>query len=69
MAFLVRGPIAVTAVTQGQEGVPALCDGPYRNRTLMPEALETVLRDHQAWLASEAGPNDTRKSQPLRGEA
>ena len=62
MAFLVGGLLAVAAVAQGQEGVPKLCDGPYRNRTLTPETLETVLRDHQAWLASEAGSNDTRKA-------
>jgi uncharacterized protein YjbI with pentapeptide repeats len=42
-------------------GEPA-CDGPYKGRTLTPEELATVLRDHQAWLKSGSMRQDERKA-------
>jgi hypothetical protein len=38
------------------------CDGPYKSRTPTPEALETVLRKHQAWLDSDRKRDDDRRA-------
>ncbi len=38
------------------------CEGPYRGRTLTPEELATVLRNHQAWLASGRERDDKRRA-------
>jgi hypothetical protein len=38
------------------------CDGPYKGLTLTPEQLATVLRNHQAWLASDSKQDDERRA-------
>ena len=47
--LLVGCLVAAVAVAGEQE-----CDGPYKDRTLTPEELVAVLRNHQAWLESGA---------------
>jgi uncharacterized protein YjbI with pentapeptide repeats len=60
--FLVGCLIAVVAVAGEQEGTVALCGGPYANRTPTSEELTTVLRNHQAWLASDRKQDDERRA-------
>ena len=38
------------------------CEGPYKGRALTPEELATVLRNHQAWLASGSKRADVRRA-------
>ena len=38
------------------------CMGPYKDRTLTPEELATVLRNHQAWLESGMKSDDERRA-------
>jgi pentapeptide repeat protein len=38
------------------------CHGPYSERTLTPEELATVLRNHQTWLESDRNRDDERRA-------
>jgi uncharacterized protein YjbI with pentapeptide repeats len=59
---LLGGCLVVAVAMAGEQA----CDGPYKDRTLSPEELMTVLRNHQAWRASGERPNDSRRANLCR---
>ena len=64
VVLLVGYLVATVAVAGEQE-----CDGPYKGRTLTPEELAAVLRNHEAWLKSGAKPDDTRRANLCQADA
>jgi Pentapeptide repeats (8 copies) len=54
--------VAAVVVAGEQEGIVEPCEGPYKGRTPTPEELQTILRNHQAWLESGRKPDDERQA-------
>jgi hypothetical protein len=58
VAVVIVGCFVAVVVVAGEQE----CDGPYKGRTLTPEELATVLRNHRAWMEAGGAPDDTRRA-------